>query len=185
MRQHRLNSRGFVGPIGDDLPSLIPITFSLLIFFASLSFTFNQFDYKRTVFDQDLTKLKISSTLKGNSLISDYATWGNSCQMLGSSSFKFRAGLYLVDTAENQSKTIPVFESTETDPNDPAIARPVTTEVSVNGFPETKTYQCENTDEKLLFSNLAFQRPVHVYYPVAVNLDNQIKPALLLVSVWR
>lgn len=38
--------KGFIGPIGDDLPSLVTILLALGIFFSSLTFTFNAYNEK-------------------------------------------------------------------------------------------------------------------------------------------
>ena len=38
--------KGFIGPIGDDLPSLVAVLLALGIFFSSLSFTFNAYNEK-------------------------------------------------------------------------------------------------------------------------------------------
>lgn len=107
MRPVFLNSRGYLGSIGDDLPSLIPITFALLVFFAALNFSFGQFDEKQTLFDQKLLTLKIASTIKGDSIINDYEQFKTACQTLSITGFKFRADLYSMidDAGKPLSKT--------------------------------------------------------------------------------
>ena len=59
-----LSQRGFIGSIGDDIPSLIPLTFALVIFFAAFAFAFNAFDQKQNDFDQKFALLRIGQTLK-------------------------------------------------------------------------------------------------------------------------
>ncbi len=39
--------KGFIGPLGDDLPSLIAIMLALTLFFSGLTFSMNVFDQKR------------------------------------------------------------------------------------------------------------------------------------------
>ena len=46
-----VNQKGFLGPIGDDLPSLIPIIFGLVIFFAVFNTGFQAFQNKSRDFD--------------------------------------------------------------------------------------------------------------------------------------
>ncbi len=169
----RLNQKGFLGAIGDDLPSLIPLTFALLIFFTALGFTFNEFQAKQTGFDQQLIKLRIGSTLKGDSLLNGVSAFEEACRTLSITAFKFRARVYLADSVTHRFKNIRVYE--DADDPDPAQI------LEQNG----RRFLCENTDQPLYFESLAQQKPEHLSYPVAVNLETSINPGLLVVSVWR
>ena len=168
-----LNKKGYLGSIGDDLPSLIPLTFALLVFFASLGFTFNQFDLRQEKFDQKLLKLKIGSTLKGDSLINDYDQFETACRTLNITSFKFRAAIYNMGDYSSGYKRIKLFEDSE--PEDVAEM------IEFEGQP----FLCANSDQSLFFTNLAAQQPENVMYPVAVNLDGDVKTGMLVVTVWR
>ena len=46
--------KGFIGPIGDDLPSIIPLVFALIVFFSGFYLTMNVFESKQNDFDSDL-----------------------------------------------------------------------------------------------------------------------------------
>jgi hypothetical protein len=170
-----LNSRGYLGSIGDDLPSLIPITFALLVFFAALNFSFGQFDEKQTLFDQKLLTLKIASTIKGDSIINDYEQFKTACQTLSITGFKFRADLYSMMDDAGKPLPVRVFEETSGEHTAPVV-------VDKSG----NAYRCPSTDtEQLKFASLASQRPEVLLYPVAVNFDGIIQPAMLVVTVWR
>ena len=43
--------KGFIGPIGDDLPSIIAILLGLSLFFSGLSFTLNVYNHKLTAYN--------------------------------------------------------------------------------------------------------------------------------------
>ena len=64
--------RGFIGPIGDDLPSLIPILFGLVIFFSVFTFAFDSFDKGNQAFKLELDGLNIARQMRGSSFVSGY-----------------------------------------------------------------------------------------------------------------
>ena len=86
-----MGSKGFLGPIGDDLPSLIPLIFALVIFFSTFTFAFSVFNEKNSDFQSDLDVLNIARVLKGTSLISSIEDFDKSCATLNITSLKFRA----------------------------------------------------------------------------------------------
>ena len=65
-------NKGFIGPIGDDLPSLIPLLFGLVMFFSTFTMTFSSFDARNTEFGYDVSVMRISRTLQSNSYIYNY-----------------------------------------------------------------------------------------------------------------
>lgn len=178
---HRLNQRGYLGSIGDDLPSLIPITFALLIFFASLNFTFNQFEQKQIKFDQKLLTLKIASTLKGDSLLNDYAQFKTACTTVSSTGFKFKAGIYNIVDESGEPLSIHIYKDTPGEDKATLLQAK-----DSGGF--LRDLECPHppaSDEPLYFSSLASQQPENLLYPIAVNSDGIIKSAMLVVTVWR
>ena len=64
--------KAFIGPIGDDIPSLIPIVFALTIFFASFNAALSTFDKKNNGFADDFYALKIARVLRSNGYIVDF-----------------------------------------------------------------------------------------------------------------
>lgn len=64
--------RGFIGAIGDDLPSLVPIFFSLLIFFATLSFVFITLNERNSYLERYFESISISRKVLGSSFYSGY-----------------------------------------------------------------------------------------------------------------
>jgi len=62
MRKVKKSSRGFIGSIGDDLPSLIPLFFALMIFFTALAFAFTTINEKNATINTYLDSLTIAKT---------------------------------------------------------------------------------------------------------------------------
>ncbi len=167
--------KGFLGPIGDDLPSLIPLVFALTIFFYVFTFTWNAFDEKNKGFDDDISILRIASVIKANSYIPNYAIFTERCNK--AKSFKrvrFKAGLLPLSVKEDEHFEGIDIESIGffTDPN------------------SGDTYECRNSDEELDIKN---QSILIRFFPVALERDYRdaggerhffVQPMLLVVIAW-
>ncbi|MDD4983874.1 MAG: hypothetical protein PHH82_03500 [Candidatus ainarchaeum sp.] len=64
--------KGFIGAIGDDLPSLVPIFFSLLIFFGTLSFVFVTLGDRNAYLEKYFESISVSKEILGSSFYSGY-----------------------------------------------------------------------------------------------------------------
>ena len=62
-------SRGFIGPIGDDLPSIIVILLGLSLFFSGLSFTLNTYNHKLDSFNTLKGGMEIANKVNENAII--------------------------------------------------------------------------------------------------------------------
>ena len=85
--------RGFIGPIGDDLPSLIPLLLGLVIFFSTFTFAFNAFDARNADFKDDVAVLRISRTLQSNSYIHSFESFSGLCAQIDVVNIKYAAGI--------------------------------------------------------------------------------------------
>jgi hypothetical protein len=95
--------KGFLGPIGDDLPSLIPLLFALMIFFYVFTFTWNIFDQRSQAFDDAVSALRVGNTMKGNNYLRGVDAFMERCNEAQSiRSVKFMAGLLPLSTGPNQ-----------------------------------------------------------------------------------
>lgn len=54
--------KGFIGSIGDDLPSLVPLFFALMIFFASLAFAFSTINTRNATINTYVDSLTIAKS---------------------------------------------------------------------------------------------------------------------------
>lgn len=64
-----MDGRGFVGPIGDDLPSLIAIMLALTLFFSGLTFAMRTFSQRQDDVRVVKGAVDISRSLVGESVI--------------------------------------------------------------------------------------------------------------------
>lgn len=105
----KTNKKGFLGPIGDDLPSLIPIVFGLLIFFSIFNLGFQTFTRKSAAFDDSLLVLTVSDVLKGESIISGYDDFQAKCSEVNVTGMNFKAALIELPAPEDVSESKIIF----------------------------------------------------------------------------
>lgn len=188
--------KGFLGPIGDDLPSLMPLLFALLVFFSTFSFSFGVFNEENSAFDSDISVLNIARILKGTSYITGYSDFIQKCSSINIANTKYRAVITNYFTApQNYSK--PWQEGGQGYPDSPPPSS-----YSLGEFKNAdgEQFECTNSvpGEKPVFSDMAdtsivgdldeyFERreiTVKVY-PVAVEDERVVKPMHLVVVAWR
>jgi len=115
-----LNKKGFIGAIGDDLPSLIPIIIAILIFFSVFTNTLMVYDQKNSELRKQIELSSISRTIKGESLIYGYDFFIDSCTAtkLKRSNYNYMIALYSNDFLINEGINQIVQDFIETSQND-------------------------------------------------------------------
>ncbi len=176
---------GYIGPIGDDFPSLIPLIFGLLMFFTAFTINFDSFDNANTRFNADVTLLRISRTLQSNSYIYSYTNFNELCSQIGVVNLKFAAAL--TEAWVNPSNAtrgasgkgafgildVPVFRSgnnafycSNQEPLSP-----------LNNNPRVSNFvTAESSADRLLVSRV---------FPIVVEDDKVVKPMHLVVVAWK
>jgi hypothetical protein len=176
-----LKEKGYIGSIGDDLPSLIPLLFALLIFFTVFSFTLNIFNEKKTAFEKEFELMQIADSLKYDGYINGFNELSESgdllpntflalCNSVSVLRTKFRAGLTNNLTAPEQSN----FEFNLF--GDDLF-------YSSNG----NEFVCSNADESDFFALDSKRNPnmrVRIY-PVVLDEEKVVKPMHLVVVSWN
>lgn len=181
--------KGFLGPIGDDLPSLIPLLFALLIFFSTFSFSFSVFNEENISFDVDLAVLNISRILKGTSYVTGYSDFLDKCSSINITSVNYRAGITNLFTAPN---FYPEGVENPIDPTD----LPRSYEVEFFLGETGEKFECTNIPPGVTpdFSDLTdpalgeyfqFKNVITKIYPIVVEDKKVVKPMHLVVVAWR
>ncbi|MEI8364121.1 MAG: hypothetical protein WCF78_01550, partial [archaeon] len=136
------NKKGFIGAIGDDLPSLIPIFLGLIIFFAVFLSTYNTYKTSTGLYSLEQEAISISMILKSEPLIPDYNLFMKTCNKV-STNKKWNAFIIDLDLNTDNQNTL-------------NISRPdiIYTE-QIKTFTETppainpKKYICDDNQENL------------------------------------
>ncbi len=173
-----LGQRGFIGPIGDDFPSLIPLIFGLLMFFTAFTITFNAFDTSNSNFSDDITLLRISRTLQSNSYIFSRGNFSELCGQVGVVNLKFAAVItegWVRPDASAGAKAkglfdVPVFKAAKGDYFFCSNQSPRSTD-SLGDF--------------VKLSDVSQSRLVSRIYPIVVEDEKIVKPMHLVVVAWK
>lgn len=100
-----MHSKGFLGPIGDDLPSLIPLVTALMVFFGAYGLMYKNYFEKNAAIDAILRTNQLSTQLRGTSYISNPEEFEKACLVARElAGLKFHAGIVQLPNALN-----PVF----------------------------------------------------------------------------
>lgn len=166
--------KGFIGPIGDDLPSLVPLLLALVIFFSTFTFSWQVFESRNTGFESDLGALRIARVLKSNSYIASVDEFNDLCDSLIVSDLHFRAGLS--------------DEATNTETGFQGFALKTLKFVDLDGEESTTddVFVCSNSEEN--FSDEKFVEGKNFLvkiYPVVLEQDKIVKPMHLIVVIWQ
>jgi len=169
-------SKGFLGPIGDDLPSLIPLLFALVMFFYVFTFTWNVFDERGREFNDSIDALSVGNTMKGNNYIRGFEGFEQNCnESKNIKRIKFLAGLVPLSTGPGQSFSGIDIENME----------------SLFFYQNDQKFSCtnilEDSDER---PRLESQNLVVRSFPVALEFKTSggafyVRPMLLVVVTWR
>lgn len=172
------NKKGFIGAIGDDLPSLIPIFLGLVVFFSVFLSVFNDYNSKNNLFNLNQEAVEISMQLKSDPVIIDHNHFIEKCNLirtpknwnailvdlpLNTNNFK---GISLQDLKANYITT-GVFS--EQDPDNP----------SINNYYICNQENLENLD-------LTSDKIISYLYPVTLQRQTgHTSPVRLYVLVWE
>lgn len=178
--------KGFLGPIGDDLPSLIPLLFALLVFFSTFSFSFGVFNSENTSFQEDIAVLNVSRILKGTNYITSYNDFAQKCASINISSTKFIAGITNYFTA-------PDAYAGQYGGNDNPRAYELGFFKATTADGE-KTFECPNRNiDSAELERIHSQAKEYFnaktivvkIYPLVVEDNRIVKPMHLVVIAWR
>lgn len=173
-RNTKLNSKGYLGPIGDDLPSLIPLVFALVIFFSSFYSTVEAYNSKTVDFENDISVVQVSASLRGTGYVSSLKDFEKTCNALNVRQPLFSSGLIPLDEEIN------IFDLDSQYILDEKTSKP---------------FKCSNTDkvltqEKALGANIKI---VSKTYPLVLEKNftengkekTVVVPVKLVVAAWR
>ncbi|HZX20060.1 MAG TPA: hypothetical protein VFF13_03535 [archaeon] len=171
-------ARGFIGPIGDDLPSLIPLLVGLVMFFSTFTLTFNAFDHTNREVDNDISVMRISRTLQSNSYIFGYDNFASLCERVGTVNIKYVAGLSSQGTLHSDG-----YENVKS-----------IFDVKFFTDSENDTFVCSNSESHdsidLVKNYLSLEESqsntvVTRIFPIVVEDEKIVKPMHLFVVAWK
>jgi hypothetical protein len=189
---NKLNKKGFIGAIGDDLPSLIPIIVALVLFFTIFSLTLNTYTTKNITLRKNMSLMSISRELKGDSLLLDVNQFLTRCDntRLNTHEYNFRVAVYsneqLKQIAEDGQQLIDDFIDVD-------FGEEHFLEGNYGDTGTKRKYYCEY--KRPAAKDLSGKRAKYLtrFYPVAVQMEEEInfqkylliEPAILVMVIWE
>ncbi|MFH1752443.1 MAG: hypothetical protein ABH821_05920 [archaeon] len=174
-----MNCKAFIGPIGDDLPSLIPLIFALVVFFSVFTLSFNVYDAKNYEFELHSTALRIGNLLKSDSYIENHENFTDLCDRIQLQRINYKAGLielplnFCTDRSNTGYKDISLSLRELDFYKDP--------------LNPSNVFECEGSSNDV--PDPGVRRIISFTYPVALQIDlgngTVVKPMRLVVVVWN
>ncbi|MFH0905704.1 MAG: hypothetical protein V1824_00015 [archaeon] len=170
------SKKGFIGAIGDDLPSLIPIFVGLVIFFSVFQNTYTVYKKNSDLYSLEQEAISIASSLKQEPVIANYEGFTKSCNLISSTvnwdafvvDFDINTDNYTIITANNLEDKI-VFEKVK----------------NSFGVFEDKKFIC---NDMATLSEILEKRDKKIIinmYPLTLQKELYIKPVRLYVVAWK
>jgi hypothetical protein len=184
-----LLNRGFLGPIGDDLPSLVPLLLALVIFFSTFTFAWTVYSDRNKNFENDLEVLNISRILKSGGYVTSYEDFEQKCDSISLVGLKFRAGITNALTARRHFMQNNL--SLNPDDSDNLLQYKGIDIFEQNLFYENSAgdlFQCSNVSSSQFLSSPSdnFGNPIIVkIYPLVLEDNSTVKPMHLVVIAWE
>ncbi len=186
--------KGFIGPIGDDLPSLVPIVVSLLLFFTTFTLALNTYNTKNALLNQQTEMTSVARELKGDSLILGVDWFEEKCKSLKMKRYpnNFIAAIYDsdVDMSVIMADFLGISASSPTmDPTSATLLKSIS---QSDGSP--KPFYCEYRKVGAQPFAAGSKKKYQVrFYPVAVQYgftlgtttSHLIIPGLMAMVVWE
>lgn len=191
LRIFKMNKKGFIGPIGDDLPSLIPIVVGLLIFFTVFTNTLMIYDSKNAEIRQQIDMASIARTIKGDSLILSHDQFSDACDKtkLRRNTYNYMVGIFSTKEFEditNSSTIVKEFiDSSSGYPDNISESFLIDEEID-------ESYFCQYRKAgSFAFSSKQAEYLIR-FYPVAVQIKKEVgntdyyitEPAIMGMVIW-
>ncbi len=190
------NKKGFIGAIGDDLPSIIPIVIALMLFFSVFSSTLTTYNNRNADFRQKIEIISVARELKGNSLLLGTTSFEKSCNniKIRPRSYSFIAAIYPANHDVGQIFAYNDSENYDFIPfNEKDIIQGSITNTSLDDYeldPSDKQYLCSY--RSIGSGEFTGKQKSYIiqFYPVAVQKTDPfnntlIVPAIMAVVVWK
>ena len=162
--------KGFIGAIGDDLPSLIPIFLGLMIFFSVFLSTYNVYKDNTDLYSLKSEAIAVASIMKEEPVVLNVDFFKKSCNKVNT---KYNWNAFLVDFDLNSDNYVSLTKENLDD-----------NILKEGEGEEEQFFACDSSNITSFLSDTSSE--VIIYqYSTTTQKDLYIKPARLYVVVWR
>lgn len=180
MHSFKHTQRGYLGPIGDDIPSLIPIIVGMITFFAAFTFTLNEYNQRSASFAADRDTLIIANSLKGDSYLASFTEFDDACKGLRVRGLDYVAAV-VESTQWNQ-----ILRDAQLKPDEHQLSFIADHIFSINNSPLICSNGIDTPFTSIeLGDALQNNQYVVLSLPVALEIPTAVVPGTLVVLTWR
>jgi hypothetical protein len=181
--------KGFVGPLGDDIPSIFPIVAGVLLFIGTLVYAFGLVQEKNQYLEIRRAGMTLSYIMTEKGVMPTEAEFKAKCDLLLKTADTNR--VYVLVTLKRYCKTVELFQGGpgEKPELSPFFVEKFSGDAEADSGNGRTWLYCSN-DENV--AEGGFQQPknaVLLNYPIAVPCPTQSSPTrgvgLINVIVWR
>lgn len=189
--------RGFLGPIGDDLPSLIPIVTGLVIFFSVFVLTLNTYNEKDDYLQKQIDMASVARDLKGDSLILNWEQFDARCSAMKIKRYPYSfivaiysADIDLKDVIQEFKDSSLLTRDVVINSNQFNFLKQKTEDDSIKNFYCSyikvggKEFSDVKKEYSVRFYPIAVQQPILVATST-VTYQNLVVPAVMSMVVWE
>lgn len=172
--------KGYIGSIGDDLPSLIPLFLGIVLFFAVFISTYNVYTQNTSLYSIQDEALRIALILKEEPVIIDHDFYTNLCNKVNTS---YNWTAFLVDIDINFSNNQPITLSTLKAEKNNIIEDQ---SIAYEKLPEedSKQFVCGNYNDFLDISDTRHIKLINYMFPLTRQQEVNSTPVKLYVVIW-
>jgi hypothetical protein len=168
------SKKAYIGAIGDDLPSIIPIFLGLIIFFAVFMNTYNVYRNSNNLYSLQNETIKIANTMTSEPLISDINTFKKMCDKVNT---KYNWNSFIVDLDLNSENYRSLNKFDLCDEN------LFFEYINNNNNNDKEYFKCFELDD---FKNNTNDKETIVYmFPTTIQKTDFVYPARIYVVAWQ
>jgi hypothetical protein len=168
------NKKGYIGAIGDDLPSLIAIFVGLTIFFAVFLNTYNVYRNNTDLYSLRNDAINISGIIKENPIISDQNQFIKSCNRV-KTKYNWNAFIIPLDLNSENYNGLTIDD--------------LEVENIMKHWAETESQPrkliCDSEGLGALRTALQIKDVTVYKYPITVQQQFYVEPAWIYIVVWK
>ncbi|MBN3037612.1 MAG: hypothetical protein JW834_04145 [Candidatus Diapherotrites archaeon] len=164
--------RGYLGPLGDDFPSIFPIAMGLMFFFSAVTVTYMDYTVKQDAVTLMRANLALSRAVRSQITFTEEHFFGERSGFAG-----------VCDLLDKTKANYGVRAKMELrhQYNDGSAFRDI-----VYRFPSRKAAQCGDLEDEE-GTPLPYERTsaVTMTYPIVVEEDGETVPRSLVITTWK
>jgi hypothetical protein len=165
--------KGYIGAIGDDLPSLIPLFLGIVLFFAVFISTYNTYRSSTDVYSSQNEALRIANILKEEPIIIDYSFFEKICNKVDTK-YKWTAFLVPIDLNYSRNSLVSISDL-QNNGHENIILKE-------NSY----YFKCGDFED---FLDLQTQRGtstvINYMFPLTVQKEVNVMPVKIYIAIWE